>query len=87
MRKRAENSYDVGMKHIGELAIERERVKALMLRVEELKKAAEAAAETTMNYLANKDTSAMVVASFDRMYHAFDDENSIEKYIRDSRVS
>lgn len=74
---------------LGENAILRERNRALLIRVDELKNAAEAAAKVAMAYMADTDTSISVVASFDRMYDVHDDKNSIEKYIRqqnDSRI-
>lgn len=67
---------------LGENAILRERNRALLIRVDELKNAAETAAKVAMAYMADTDTSTSVVASFDRMYDIHDDENSIEKYIK-----
>lgn len=67
---------------LGENAILRERNRALLIRVDELKGAAETAAKVAMAYMADTEDSTTVVASFDRMYYVHDDENSIEKYIK-----
>jgi len=87
LQSRLKKSIDTCIQQHAELVVERERVKQLLARIDQLKDIAEQAARVTMSYLADKESSAMVVGSLDRMYYTFDDKNSIEHYLRDdSRI-
>ncbi len=71
---------------LGENAILRERNRSLIIRIDELKQAAEHAGKVTMAHIADTQDSTTVIATFDRMYYIHDDENSIEKYIKDNTL-
>jgi hypothetical protein len=87
LESRLKKSIDICIQHHAELVIERERVKQLLARIDQLKQIAEESARVTMSYLADKESSAMVVGSLDRMYYTFDDKNSIEHYLKNNPFS
>lgn len=71
---------------LGENAILRERNRALMVRVADIKKVAEEMSKTSMDYLADKASASDITGHVDRLYYVLDDPNSIEKYIKDNVI-
>lgn len=67
---------------LGENAILRERNRALVVRVDDIKKVAEEMGKTSMDYLADKASASDITGHVDRLYYVLDDPNSIEKYIK-----
>ena len=71
---------------LGENAVLRERNRALMVRVDDIKKVADEMGKTAMDYLAGKASASDITGHADRLYYVLDDPNSIEKYIKDNVI-